>query len=406
MFINQIKITPWSLITPILLLCPALFGQDDVVLRRATGEIPERRLLNVSIVIFQTGLEDKNSYKMETKGVYDGVRKSESRFIPVTLMETLQSTGFWGSVRVTPVVVPSSEVIVTGTIIKSTGLKLVVEIEAQDATGREWFKKKYSQPADYRAYNEDGFYEDPFYELYNAIANDLLQHRIQLRDERIMEIRQVASLRFASDMAPDVFSEYLKEKKRKERYSVRRLPSEDDPMMERVHMIAERDAMLIDTLTAHYQDFQVRMFEAYHGWREASFREELTLKEARRKARLQQILGAAAIIGAIASDGDSQSSRAVQEAAIIGGSMALQSGMAKQQELKMHKAALAELAASLDAEMEPVLVDLKGNTLRLSGTAAEQYQSWRGMLKSIFLNDMGLPADPNQPLTEISSQEK
>ncbi len=148
------------------------------------------------------------------------------------------------------------------------------------------------------------------------------------------------------------------------------------------------------------------MFEAYHGWREASFREELTLKEARRKARLQQILGAAAIIGAIASDGDSQSSRAVQEAAIIGGSMALQSGMAKQQELKMHKAALAELAASLDAEMEPLLVDLKGNTLRLSGTAAEQYQSWRGMLKSIFLNDMGLPADPNQPLTEISSQEK
>ncbi len=406
MFINQIKITPWSLITLILLLCPALFGQDDVVLRRATGEIPEKRLLNVSIVIFQTGLEDKNSYKMETKGVYDGVRKSESRFIPVTLMETLQSTGFWGSVRVTPVVVPSSEVIVTGTIIKSTGLKLVVEIEAQDATGREWFKKKYKQPADYRAYNEDGFYEDPFYELYNAIANDLLQHRIQLRDERIMEIRQVASLRFASDMAPDVFSEYLKEKKRKERYSVRRLPSEDDPMMERVHMIAERDAMLIDTLTAHYQDFQVRMFEAYHGWREASFREELTLKEARRKARLQQILGAAAIIGAIASDGDSQSSRAVQEAAIIGGSMALQSGMAKQQELKMHKAALAELAASLDAEMEPLLVDLKGNTLRLSGTAAEQYQSWRGMLKSIFLNDMGLPADPNQPLTEISSQEK
>jgi len=376
---------------------------DSGVLKRATGEVPEERLLDVNILIFNSGVEAKDSYKLESKGIFDGVRKAESRFIPVTLMETLQSTGFWGAVRLAPQAIPSGEVTLRGTILKSTGLKLVVEIEAEDSTGRTWFKRKYKQPADWRSYNDEGFYEDPFYELYNRIANDLLAHRVQLQRKRITEIRQVAQLRFASDMAPEVFADYLKQKRNGKRFQVSRLPSEDDPMMARVNLIGERDAMLIDTLTAHYQDFQVRMFETYHGWREASFQEELALRTERRKARAQQILGAAAILGAIFAEGDSNSSRAVQEAAVIGGSLALQSGIAKQQELKIHKEALAELAASLDAEMEPLLVDLKGNTLRLTGTAEEQYQTWRDMLKSLFLNDLGLPLDPNHPQAEKAS---
>ena len=39
---------------------------------------------------------------MLQKGIRSAVRKSEARYIPIHLRNTLQSTGQWGAVRVVP----------------------------------------------------------------------------------------------------------------------------------------------------------------------------------------------------------------------------------------------------------------------------------------------------------------
>ena len=64
----------------------------------------------------------------------------------------------------------------------------------------------------------------------------------------------------------------------------------------------------------------------------------------------------------------------------------------------MHYEAIQELAASFDAEMQPLLVEVQGETLRLTGSAEAQYAAWRKLLRRIFEEETGLPVDPDTPV--------
>ena len=367
--------------------------------RKARTEVPEEQLLDISIVVFDPGLPQADEHAKEDKGIFASVRKSESRFIAVRLMDTLQSTGYWGAVRVVPADLPTGDLVISGKILKATGLKLVMEIRAVDATGRQWLKKKYRQTANPGAYGDrlgGSIRLDPFQWLYNRVANDLLDVRQKMKPEKFETLRTVANLRFAADIVPSAFEDYLK-KNRRSQFRIQKLPAQDDPMMARIEKIRERDALLIDTLTEYYFNFQVRMTEAYREWQKASYREEVALRKVRRNARMQQILGGLAILGGILVESDSRGGDAAKQVAVIAGSAVLQSGLQKQAETKIHKEALQELAASLDTEISPQLVQLEGHTLRLTGSAEQQYASWRNLLREIFISEMGLPLDPDDP---------
>ncbi len=74
---------------------------------------------------------------------------------------------------------------------------------------------------------------------------------------------------------------------------------------------------------------------------------------------------------------------------------AIRSGMAKSQEAKIHVEALRELGSSLDVDVAPLVVEVEGETLRLSGTMEGQFAEWRQMLRKIYAEETGLPVDPN-----------
>jgi hypothetical protein len=61
----------------------------------------------------------------------------------------------------------------------------------------------------------------------------------------------------------------------------------------------------------------------------------------------------------------------------------------------MHAEALRELAASLDSDVAPLLVDVEGEVMRLTGSVETQYATWRQLLREIFASETGLPVDPN-----------
>ncbi len=75
--------------------------------------------------------------------------------------------------------------------------------------------------------------------------------------------------------------------------------------------------------------------------------------------------------------------------------MVLQDGFQKSEEAKMHREALRELAASFDSEVAPILIDVNGEVLRLTGSVGAQYDTWRQILRQIFAAETGLPLDPN-----------
>jgi hypothetical protein len=371
--------------------------QQRVKLVQASSEIPESQLLDVGVRLFDENLP-KDEKVMEEKHIFPEVRKAEARYLPMQLRNTLEGTGQWGQVRVMPSDAEALDVYVSGKIIESTGQMLRAEVTVIDASGRQWFKKEYEQLADTRSYKDQtGKPRDPFQNMYNTLANDMLAYRQQLAANDLENVRRVSELRFASDLAPYAFSTYMTQDKKGMKQIVR-LPADDDPMMQRMDRIRERDYALLDTINEHYSLFADNMSEPYTNWRRYSYSELEAKDEARRAALTRKLLGAAAIVGGlvVGAEANTYAGQAAATGAIFGGAYAVKSGFDKGAEVKMHSDSLKQLGESFQSEVQPMVVEVEGRTLQLKGTAEEQYQEWRRLLKELYENETGTmaPATP------------
>ena len=362
---------------------------------QAAHEIPQEELLDVGITIFDPGLPPAGQPVPED--VFPELRQAESRYQAMQLMETMQATGQWGAIRVLPAGHGITDLRVSGTILVSTGMKLALDIRAIDARGRVWLDERYRAQADEAVYlNSEVSRRDPFQPLYNQISNDLLRARSTLRAGELQEIRQVSRLQFAANLAPEPFADYVTTDK-KGRTKVKRLPARGDPMMARADMIRASENLFIDTLDQNFAAFFAKMEAPYASWRKYTYEEEKAYKALRRKALTQQILGGLAILGAALADPGSPAASVARDAAMIGGMAAIHAGIATSKEAKIHAEAIRELAASVETELEPIVIEVRGQTLRLSGSAATQYQEWQRLMREIWATETGLPVDPNQP---------
>ena len=379
--------------------------QQRVKLVQAASEIPEAQLLDVGVRLFDENLP-KDEKKMEEEHIFPEVRKAEARYLPMQLRNTLEGTGQWGQVRVMPSDAEALDVYVSGKIIESTGQMLRAEITVVDASGRQWFKKDYEQLADTRSYKDQtGKPRDPFQNMYNTLANDMLAYRQQLTAADLENVRRVSELRFASDLAPYAFSNYMTQDKKGMKQIVR-LPSDDDPMMQRMDRIRERDYALLDTINEHYSLFADNMSEPYTNWRRYSYSELEAKDEAKRASLTRKLLGAAAIVGGlvVGAEANTYAGQAAATGAIFGGAYAVKSGFDKGAEVKMHSDSLKQLGESFQSEVQPMVVEVEGRTLQLKGTAEEQYQEWRRLLKELYENETGTPA-PTTPAPATAKSE-
>jgi hypothetical protein len=364
-----------------------------IAAQKATSEIPQDELLDVGVRLFDANIPTDEK-EQEKNGIYPDVRKAESRYMPLLLRDTLESTGQWGQVRVLPRDGSGMDVIVDGRIVHSDGRDLVLDMKATDATGRVWLQKTYSGQADLRAYKDiPAKPRDPFDNVYATFANDLLAARAKLTRVQRVQAHEVADLRFGAELAPYAFAPYLT-KDKQGLYGVARLPAQDDPVVSRMERIRERDYSLIDTLNEHYTSFGESMVDAYTNWRKYSHEEIEQVDEARRKAITRAVLGAAAVVGGvmIGDSTNSSAGSAAATAAVIGGIYAFKSGLDMRSEIKMHGESLKQLGQSFQNEVQPIVVDIEGRTLQLKGSAEDQYAEWRRLLKELYENETGLPA--------------
>ncbi len=372
----------------------------------ALDELPEDRLVEVAIEEFDPGVtaEDESDDWRETLEV----RQGEARYMPFQLKQTLQDSGFWGSVWVTPGATNAAGVRVSGKILSSDGQYVGLAVKATDVTGRVWIDGNYRISLDDEAYAPGSV--EPYQAVFSMIANDLLEARRDLSDEELRELQLVGELRFAEDLAADTFKGYLSESGG--RTSVKRLPSRDDPMLERVRDLRDREYLFLDTLNDHYAEFHRNMAPPYRNWRRLARDEAEALSQVRRDAALRALGGAALIATAIVGiDPDSVADVLLQNVLISGGVLAGTSAYGKYQESKLNIAALKELSASFGSEVTPLVVEVDGETLRLTGNAAEQYEKWRGLLRELYEAESGLIdvyADPTRldaPLPAVPEAE-
>ena len=390
------KIKPaFSLLTLLLLVTVSCTSSktiqyENVPIQRAQIELTEEQLLDVGILIFDPNLPEEDQ-----EFIFPEIRKAEARYIPYHLKATLEDTGFWGGVWVLPEGSEAMDLIVWGRIEVSNGLKVAVRIGVWDITGREWMNKVYETTVSRSAYSQQRDYsQDPYQSFYNKIANDLLKIRNSLSSPELRRISEIGDLRFAAELVPGVYSDYLMQDE-KDIFSAKRLPSENDEMMGRIQNVKEREFVLVDTLNEYYAKLYQDISVPYENWRKLSREEMLTYEDLKRSALKRQLLGAAAILGAIAYEGNSQTSSYAKQAALYGGIEVIKSGFGMSAEAKVHKESLKELGTSFDTQAKPLIIEIEGQTLRLTGTAQEKFLEWRKLLKQIYTEETGFNISEN-----------
>jgi hypothetical protein len=349
-------------------------------------EVPETLLLDVGVSIFDPGLDVEDE---DEDFLYPEVRRAEARYMPYLLVEAIQSSGAWGAVRVVPNERQAMDLLVSGTIMKSHGETLKLQVLANDAAGVLWLDKVYESKASRYSYETTRARFDPFQGVYNEIANDLLKVQQSKTPEELANIRLINELRFARTFSPDAFDGHLTVDN-KGRYTIQRLPAADDPMLARVRKIRERDYLFIDTLQDYYASFNGQMVGPYQEWRKQSYDEAIALQELRAESQRRLIAGVAAVVAGIAAAGsDNSAARSAGNVAIAGGGYLVKSGLDKRTEADIHVQALEELGLSLEAEIAPQIIELEDRTITLTGSVEDQYEQWRQLLQQIYQAEVG-----------------
>jgi len=371
------------------------------------AEIPQTELLDVGVRLFDPGVPADVMTDVEQqvkKGIFPDLRKAESRYLAMNLRNTLEASGQWGAVRVIPDMAQFVDVIVSAKILDSNGKYLKLEVSAVDASGHHWIENKhYEAIADIASYHDAPTAKprDPFQNLYVHIADDLLAARQKLTAAQLENVRRTAGLRFAADLSPDPYKNYMSADSRGQ-YSVVRLPATNDPLYGRIDGIRQRDFALIDTVNDYYSGFSDTISESYAAWRKDSYDEISEYEKLKSQANTRTALGAAAILAAIFVPSQCQRydyncqriEGAVRSVAAVGGTAGILSGLKKRSDAKLKADGIRELATSFQAEVAPQVIEVEGRTLRLTGTAEDQYEEWRKLLHTLYVEETGGVAAP------------
>jgi hypothetical protein len=329
----------------------------------SAGQSQQGALVDVGLVVFDAGIPVDQSTHSK-RGIFPEIRKAEAKYMPVILRQVLIESGDWGVVRVLPEVLDSSELLVTGTILHSDGLRLELRINARDASGVEWLDRVYfgsTTSTDYPV-RVPG---DPYLELYQQIANDLLALRRQKSAKQLATIREIALMRYAIQLAPTVFTSYLSQMPQGQ-YALVRFPAEGDPMLTRVIRIRNQEYLFIDTVDEQYEHLSEEMAPTYNLWRQYGAEQAIYQNEYQQR---------------VASRG-SQGRR--------GSFAVLEQSYNTYKWSKIHEQDLDELALGFNNEVAPTVMDVSGAVFELSGTLDSQYSEWRDILQRIFTLETGL----------------
>lgn len=180
-------------------------------------------------------------------------------------------------------------------------------------------------------------------------------------------------------------------------------------MVDRLRQIRERDRLVVDTLNEHYANFYYGIALPYEGWRKRTREQSVAYRQTRASAVQRALLGAAVMAGSMSvnTSGSRYYSpeRVAQSVAINRGWRTIMNALQQHRAAGVHREEIKELSESFVAEAAPMVVEVRGQTMRLTGTAEAQYESWRKLLREIYETETGFseaiqvsdPARSRQP---------
>lgn len=322
--------------------------------------------LDVSIRVFRSAEAEPANGGVETQAptadasATPEVRLAETRYLPMFLRYRLEASGLFGAVRVLPEIDNSAQLTIEGTIQRSDGAWLALDIIARDSTGRVWIDKRYEgAAAPSVTASGDPLSEDDFAWLFAALLRDLATAQDALSAAQREEIRTVALLRYGRGLVPESFDGYLRENS-DGTVSVLRLPASDDPILRRIEEIREHEYLFIDVVDGEYQRFFGDIKPVYDMWRQ--FQREQSSSAADFTAR-----------------------ESITPSGYVRGSYyALQESYNNYRWAKVQELYLDELREGFANEVEPTELALENSLYTLTGTMEQQYREWRSILAELY----------------------
>lgn len=340
----------------------------EVGLNRADELPADNALLDIGVQVFSTEQKQPGEYQLGD-WVFNEIIQKETQFLPHLLKNTLVASNQWGAVRVIPENDPSLDILIQAEIIQSDGKTLELQVRATDSTGRQWIDRTYADQSAQEQYPEstrftlDNTFDalnfiDPFQDIYNRIANDLVAARAALDEPALSELNLVTDMLYARDLSPDTFAGSLREDETG-RLIIDSLPAADDPMMTRVADMKYRHHLFIDTVDEYYQTLYEDIQPAYVLWRRYSIDQITEVETSRQEANR--------------SDYGSSS-----------GFLSLSQRYDRFKWSKIFEREFSDLAAGFNNELAPAFLELNSQVHGLTGTMEQQYREWRGILRRLF----------------------
>ena len=314
------------------------------------AESPIAPALDIAVELFDPGISD------DDRSPLAAVRRMESQLLAGELRETLVRSNQWGAVRLVPTASALTPVSIRAAIVASDGRDLVLDVVVKDAMGILWFDHTV-------AYRQQSAGDDGLTGIFNALANRLLSvWQGKDRDERYASLHG-ADIAYAEALAPASFSGMIQRSETD--WEVIRLPAEDDPMLARIERIRNQEYLFCDTIDEQYVDMVDRVGPTYRLWRAATLEQTEWLERYQKRAATRT-----------GSAGDSEFTR-------------MQAEYAAYRSFRIQEQALFELAEAFDGEARPTVIRTQDQVFRLEGTLDTQYDTWRALLRDIYLIETG-----------------
>ena len=323
----------------------------DVVEPLQIARAPIQPALDIAVELFDPGIP------RDDHAPTAAVRRLESQLLAGDLRDTLMRSNQWGVIRLVPEASLLVPVSIRTQILHSDGRDLMLHVRAEDALGSLWFDQAL-------AFRQGLQGQTGFDGIFNAVSNRLLAVWSAESPDAQRNLLEASAVAYAESLAPEAFSGMIE--RSENGWQLIRLPAADDPMLGRVERIRNQEYLFCDTIDEQYVDLVTRVGPTYALWREATLEQAEWLERYEQRAANRE-----------ENEGDGEFSR-------------MQAEYAAYRSFRIQEQALFELAEAFDEESEPTVMQTQDRVVRLEGTLASQYATWRGLLRDIYLIESGV----------------
>ena len=284
-------------------------------------------------------------------------RETEAQLLGAKQRLIFEGTGRWGVVRLYPQPSLIPQLMLDLVVLQSDGRQLRVHATLTGVHGDTLLSETYLEYASSDDVLTVGS-EAPFTDLFHRIHNDVAT-KVALMPESEDYLRQLSFLRYAQQLAPDAFKDYLSHDGVS--WQLRLAPAEQDPMYQRISKLREYELLFVDTIDEQLTSALREIDTAYRLWLRAS-KEQLDWLE-KRRAR------------GVNAEGFTDDSAFARHQAVY----------AAYRSLKIHEQELFELVLDLESESRSTALAVEETVVTLEGTLEQQYREWREALAKIMM---------------------